>query len=487
SASSGVTQSCSTVSAPSKRGSAPSGSTPTKKCAEKRFFSADGVIQCAKGTSDAASRRTFASSESSRAAVWRRSSSPSRAPPGKTKACAMKEAPRWRRSKKTSAAPSCERARRRITVAASRGFTVGRFGSKSTVPLEGGELTIAGTMPAPIEPLRWEGEVPGTLWILDQRRLPHERLELRTETVADCADAIKTLAVRGAPAIGIAAAFGVVLGAQRAKGDTKAVLAAIDELARSRPTAKNLFWALERMKKLVLAGAEPRRLLDEAKTIHEEDRQMCRAIGRHGAAYIEHGANVLTHCNAGGLATGAYGTAIGCIYAAVEAGKKVHVFADETRPLLQGARLTAFELKESGVPVTLLADNMAGFAMQRRKIDLVVVGADRICRNGDFANKIGTYSVAVLAKEHGIPFYVAAPSSTFDLELPSGKEIPIEERSPDEVGSHAGKRVAPEGVSAWNPAFDVTPARYVTAFFTERGVIEAPSEARVLAHFGARG
>ncbi|MEZ0228839.1 MAG: S-methyl-5-thioribose-1-phosphate isomerase, partial [Planctomycetota bacterium] len=325
-------------------------------------------------------------------------------------------------------------------------------------------------MPAPIEPLRWEGDVPGTLWILDQRRLPHERIELRTETVSDCAEAIKTLAVRGAPAIGIAAAFGVVLGAQRAKGDLAAIEKAAEELARSRPTAKNLFWALDRMKKFALSvKGDPRKLLDEAKRIHEEDRQMCRAMGRHGAAYIANGANVLTHCNAGGLATGAYGTALGCIYAAVEEGKKVHVFADETRPLLQGARLTAFELKESGVPVTLLADNMAGFAMQRKKIDLVVVGADRICRNGDFANKIGTYSVAVLAREHGIPFYVAAPSSTFDLELRSGAEIPIEERSPDEVGSHAGKRVAPEGVGAWNPAFDVTPARYVTAIFTERG------------------
>jgi methylthioribose-1-phosphate isomerase len=340
-------------------------------------------------------------------------------------------------------------------------------------------------VPAPIEPLRWEGEVPGVLWILDQRRLPHERVEIKVETVSACADAIKTLAVRGAPAIGIAAAFGCVVGAQRGREVRAAVNAAAEELARSRPTAKNLFWALERMKKAA-ATMDARGLLAEAKRIHEEDRQMCRAIGRHGSAYISHGANVLTHCNAGGLATGAYGTAIGCIYAAVEEGKAVHVFADETRPLLQGARLTAFELKESGVPVTLLADNMAGFAMQRGKIDLVVVGADRICRNGDFANKIGTYSVAVLAREHGIPFYVAAPSSTFDLDCPSGKEIPIEERSPDEVGSHAGKRVAPEGVSAWNPAFDVTPARYVTAFFTERGVIEAPSEARVLAHFGAR-
>ncbi len=326
-------------------------------------------------------------------------------------------------------------------------------------------------MPAPIEPLRWEGEVPGVLWILDQRRLPHERVEIKVETVSACADAIKTLAVRGAPAIGIAAAFGCVVGAQRGREVRAAGNAAAEELARSRPTATTM---------------DARGLLAEAKRIHEEDRQMCRAIGRHGSAYISHGANVLTHCNAGGLATGAYGTAIGCIYAAVEEGKAVHVFADETRPLLQGARLTAFELKESGVPVTLLADNMAGFAMQRGKIDLVVVGADRICRNGDFANKIGTYSVAVLAREHGIPFYVAAPSSTFDLDCPSGKEIPIEERSPDEVGSHAGKRVAPEGVSAWNPAFDVTPARYVTAFFTERGVIEAPSEARVLAHFGAR-
>lgn len=341
-----------------------------------------------------------------------------------------------------------------------------------------------GIMSAPIEPLRWEGGVPGTLWILDQRRLPHERVELRTETVADCAEAIKTLAVRGAPAIGIAAAFGVVLSAQRAKGDLAAIGAACDELARSRPTAKNLFWAIDRMKKFAASvSGDARKLLDEAKRIHEEDRQMCRAMGKHGAAYIADGSNVLTHCNAGALATGAYGTALGCIYAAMSEGKKIHVFADETRPLLQGARLTAFELQESGVPVTLLADNMAGFAMQRKKIDLVVVGADRICRNGDFANKIGTYSVAVLAREHGIPFYVAAPSSTFDLELSSGAEIPIEERSQDEVGMHGGKRMSPVGVGAWNPAFDVTPARYVTAIFTEKGVIEAPSETKVVAHF----
>jgi methylthioribose-1-phosphate isomerase len=388
----------------------------------------------------------------------------------------MKEAPRCLLKRNTSAAPS-GRFLRRITVAASRGWAGGRFGSKSIAS----KAYNLARMPAQIEPLRWEGSVPGTLWILDQRRLPHERVELRVENVADCCEAIKTLAVRGAPAIGIAAAFGVVLGVQRG-GDLAKTVA---DLAASRPTAKNLFWALDRMKKLAATGASKERLLEEAKRIHEEDRQMCRAIGRHGSAYIADGANVLTHCNAGGLATGAYGTAIGCIYAAVESGKTIHVYADETRPLLQGARLTAFELKESGVPVTLLADNMAGFAMQRKKIDLVVVGADRICRNGDFANKIGTYSVAVLAREHGIPFYVAAPGSTFDLELRSGAEIPIEERSPEEVGSLAGKRVAPEGVGAWNPAFDVTPARYVTAIFTERGVIEAPSEAKVLAHFGS--
>jgi methylthioribose-1-phosphate isomerase len=352
---------------------------------------------------------------------------------------------------------------------------------------------------APIEPLRWEGEIPGTLVILDQRRLPHERVELRVETVGQCFDAIKTLAVRGAPAIGIAAAFGVVVGAQKARPGSasdvaREAFAAADELARSRPTAKNLFWALERMKRFVneRAGAvrSPGELLaamlGEARAIHEEDRRMCRAIGRHGATYISHGNNVLTHCNAGGLATGAYGTAIGCIYAAVEQGKQIHVFADETRPLLQGARLTAFELKESGVPVTILADNMAGFAMQKGKIDLVIVGADRICRNGDFANKIGTYSVAVLAKEHGIPFYVAAPSSTFDLDLATGEAIPIEERSAEEVGSFGGQRVAPHGVSAWNPAFDVTPSKYVTAIFTERGVIEAPSEEKVREHFKDR-
>jgi methylthioribose-1-phosphate isomerase len=355
---------------------------------------------------------------------------------------------------------------------------------------------------AGFETLAWRGEAPGgVLELIDQRALPGRHELLRVDTVQGAWDAIKTLAVRGAPAIGVAAGYGVVLGAQAAhargeggEGIRRSALAAADHLASSRPTAVNLFWALERMRRtlerLVDRGVGGERdlvlraLLVEARAIHDEDRATCRAIGRHGAALLPHGARVLTHCNAGGLATSEYGTALGVIYAAVEGGNPVSVLSCETRPLLQGARLTTWELRRREVPVTMLTDGMAAFAMQRGKIDAVVVGADRIARNGDAANKIGTYAHAVAAREHGVPFYVAAPRSTFDLSLASGDAIPIEERGPDEVTTFAGTRIAPEGVDVWNPAFDVTPARLITAIICEQGVIQPVDEAHVTALVG---
>lgn len=344
----------------------------------------------------------------------------------------------------------------------------------------------------PIETLSWLDDMPGTLEIIDQRLLPVEAKRIRLETTQEVWDAIKTLAVRGAPAIGVAAAYGVVVGAQRARAESAEAVAAAaretaDHLATSRPTAVNLFWALDRMRQALereqaeakdgqaLAAA----LLAEARAIHVEDKETCRTMGRHGAALLPDPVRVLTHCNAGGLATADYGTALGVIYAAQEAGKQISVVACETRPLLQGARLTTYELHTSGVPVTLISDGMSGFALSRGMVDAVVVGADRIARNGDAANKIGTYTHAVLAKEHGVPFYVAAPASTFDLSLASGAEIPIEERSAEELTTFNGKRTAPEGVGVWNPAFDVTPARLITGIITERGVIQPVNEENV--------
>lgn len=359
----------------------------------------------------------------------------------------------------------------------------------------------ASTMAAPavVETLGWLGDLPGQLELIDQRELPARRVQLVLDTVEGCWDAIKVLAVRGAPAIGVAAAYGVVLGAQEAlrsqrgasaEAIRQAALVACDRLATSRPTAVNLFWALERMRAAAKAATGPagadvaRALLAEARAIHESDRATCRAIGRHGHPLLEDGARVLTHCNAGSLATGGIGTALGVVYAAVEAGKRISVLSCETRPLLQGARLSSWELQARGVPVTVLTDGMAAFAMQRGKIDAVIVGADRIARNGDAANKIGTYAHAVAAREHGVPFYVAAPRSTFDLSIASGAEIPIEERAADEVTSFAGRRVAADGVSVWNPAFDVTPARFITALVTEHGLIRPPSEVEVMRVLG---
>ncbi len=304
------------------------------------------------------------------------------------------------------------------------------------------------------------------LRLLDQRRLPTEEIWHEYRSFAEVAGAIKDMVVRGAPAIGCTAAYGVALGAREG--------ALFDEvcaaLAATRPTAVNLFWAIERMKRVQPRTAEA--LEREAIQIQEEDIAACRAIGRQGASLLPPGV-VLTHCNAGALATGGYGTALGVIRSAIAAGTRLEVFADETRPFLQGARLTAWELQKSNIPVTLITDNMAGHFMSRGAIQSVVVGADRIAANGDTANKIGTFSVAVLAREHHIPFYVAAPRSTIDRALPDGSCIPIEERAAEEVTHLDGRRIAPE-VAVCNPAFDVTPARFITALITEAGVCRAP-------------
>jgi methylthioribose-1-phosphate isomerase len=321
--------------------------------------------------------------------------------------------------------------------------------------------------------------------MIDQTKLPREKAYVRCRTYEEVAEAIVTMVIRGAPAIGVAAAMGVALGVARADP------ARLDEefhricarLAGTRPTAVNLFWAIDRMKRLYasLEGQPIARIREamaaEAQLVKAEDIESNRAMGRHGAPLVPDGKTVLTHCNAGALATAGYGTALGVIRAAREAGKNIDVFADETRPFLQGARLTAWELQEDGIPTTLITDNMAGYFMRQGRIGCVVVGADRIAANGDVANKIGTYSVAVLAKENGVPFYVAAPISTLDLTLASGDAIPIEQRPAREVTEVFGVPVAPEGVAVENPAFDVTPARYVTAIITERGVARAPFEA----------
>lgn len=329
--------------------------------------------------------------------------------------------------------------------------------------------------PRLLSPLRWD-DVRSELQLIDQLKLPHEEIWRSYSDHLGVADAIRTMVVRGAPAIGLAAAYGVALGVFRG--------ASLDDviatLAATRPTAKNLFWALSRMRATAdaaLAGGRPlfEALLTEARAIHREDVEMCLRIGEHGAPLLPAG-TVLTHCNAGGLATGGYGTAIGVIRSALQSNTALRVFADETRPYLQGARLTAYEFVKLGVPVTLLTEGMAGFLMARGEIQSVIVGADRIAKNGDVANKIGTYTLAVLAHTHGIPMYVAAPRSTLDLDLPSGAEIPIEERSADEVLTLGTQRIAPRGAGARHPAFDVTPARLVTAIITDVGVARAPYE-----------
>ncbi|MSP97783.1 MAG: S-methyl-5-thioribose-1-phosphate isomerase [Betaproteobacteria bacterium] len=319
-----------------------------------------------------------------------------------------------------------------------------------------------------VETMRWTGE---RLLLLDQRRLPEETVYLACHTAAETAAAIRDMVVRGAPAIGCAAAFGIALDARRGAslGDAHAVL------AQSRPTAVNLFWALERMRGVEDPGIE-------ALAIYGEDLAANKAMGAFGAALIADGARIMTHCNAGALATAGHGTALGVIRSARDQGKHISVIANETRPYLQGARLTAWEMVQENIPVTLITDNMAGHLMSRGEVDLVLVGADRIAANGDTANKIGTYSLAVLAQRHGLPFYVAAPISTFDMQIPDGTHIPIEERPGDEVTGYRGVRWAPAGVNVRNPAFDVTPAELISAIITERGVLRSPGRAGVANH-----
>jgi methylthioribose-1-phosphate isomerase len=327
---------------------------------------------------------------------------------------------------------------------------------------------------------------PGEVVMIDQTRLPGEVVWLHIRNVDEVWTAIKTLQVRGAPAIGVAAAMGVVVAVQDQPGSTPDLLCAAreaaDTLATSRPTAVNLFWALDRMRRVAAASAalSPRdfkeRLAAEAVLIRDEDAAMCRAIGRHGAALLKDGSTVLTHCNAGSLATSEYGTALAPIYVATEQGKRISVYADETRPLLQGARLTAWELMQAGIDVTLICDNMAAHVMKTRGIDAVLVGADRIAANGDTANKVGTYGVALLARAHSIPFYVLAPTSTFDLTLASGEAIPIEERAAEEITHGFGRRTAPLDVKTFSPAFDVTPAGLITAIVCEKGILSPPFE-----------
>jgi len=325
----------------------------------------------------------------------------------------------------------------------------------------------------------------GAVRLIDQTRLPGEEVYIECRTIEEVAEAIRTMKVRGAPAIGVTAAMGLALGGQTIQAETfKGFSQALEGMAallsRTRPTAVNLAWGLRRLLEVARKSRDlsvpeiKAALVAEARKMREEDIQNNRVMGQHGQTLIPDPARILTHCNAGGLATAGYGTAVGVIRAAAEAGKRIMVWVDETRPLLQGARLTAWELVKARIPVTLIADSMAGSLMGRGQVDVVVVGADRIARNGDVANKIGTYSVALLARAHGIPFYVAAPVSTLDLSLADGSQIPIEERAPDEVTHHGGRRLAPEGVRVVNPAFDVTPASCVDAIITERGIARPP-------------
>jgi len=353
-------------------------------------------------------------------------------------------------------------------------------------------------IPAEAETIRFIPGGPGEgarVDLLDQTRLPGELSRLICETVDQVHDAIRRLVVRGAPAIGIAAAYGVTLTTTGASSAPEAVRTAyreqIDYLATSRPTAVNLFWALDRMRKIVDDCADHEidqlhdRLQTEAVAIHDEDRRMCRRIGSHGAALLTQCRTVMTHCNAGGLATSMWGTALAPVYHLHESGQTLRVFAGETRPLLQGARLTAWELNQAGIPVTVCTDSMAGSLMSAGRVDAVIVGADRIAANGDVANKIGTYPLAVLARHHQIPFLVAAPTNTFDPELAAGDLIPIEQRAETEVslpGGPHGNRTVPPSVEVINPAFDVTPAALVTAIITERGVIDGPDTEKVAAH-----
>lgn len=348
-------------------------------------------------------------------------------------------------------------------------------------------------IPTSVETMRWVGDTDGHLVLIDQTLLPTEFVELDCRNVETVWEAIKMLRVRGAPAIGIAAAYGVVIGLQPfARADEadfyQRLNDVVDHLAGSRPTAVNLFWALDRMKRRAeawRASHDPHDVLDlllaEARAIHDEDRAMCHAIGRYGADLLRDGQGVLTHCNAGGLATSEYGTALSVFFTAQDQGKQLRVFVDETRPLLQGARLTAWELAQRGIHATLICDSMAAQVMREGRVHAVVTGADRIAANGDSANKIGTYSLAVLAKAHDIPFYIAAPTNTFDLSIQCGDEIPIEQRAADEITRGFGRVTAPDGIEVYNPAFDVTPAELIHAIITERGLIRPVCREAILA------
>ena len=345
------------------------------------------------------------------------------------------------------------------------------------------------------ETIQWIGQTDGHLRLIDQTLLPENLTEIDCRDIETVWEAIKMLRVRGAPAIGIAAAYGVTVGLGAIDdSDAHAFWQTFDKsveyLATSRPTAVNLFWALDRLKALandLREGDLPtarQKLLEEAQNIHQEDREMCHSIGRFGAPLVEGVGGVLTHCNAGGLATAEYGTALSVFFTAQDQGHDLHVYVDETRPLLQGARLTAWELMQRNIKATLICDSMAAQVMREQKVQAVVTGADRIAANGDSANKIGTYSIAVLAHAHGIPFYIAAPSSTFDLGIESGDEIPIELRDSQEITHGFGRQTAPEGVDVYNPAFDVTPAKYIAGIITERGVISPVTRENVLAMIG---
>jgi len=346
---------------------------------------------------------------------------------------------------------------------------------------------------SPYVSVRWQGDTLGQLELLDQTLLPESLQMVRIQSVEQAHEAIVSLRVRGAPAIGIAAAYAVLVGMQslvrrRAPIDesVQQARALCDYLATSRPTAVNLFWALDRMRRIIDRNSNvatavelANQLLRQARQIHDEDRRMCHAIGEFGASLFEHGSGILTHCNTGGLATSEFGTALAAILTAHYQGKQLHVYADETRPLLQGARLTMWELQQHRVPSTLICDSMAAQVMREGKVQYVIVGADRITARGDTANKIGTYGLAVLAKHHQIPFFVAAPSSTFDLSIVHGSDIPIEQRKPEEITCAFGKRTAPESVQVYNPAFDVTPSELISAIITELGIIHPVDEDRV--------
>jgi methylthioribose-1-phosphate isomerase len=340
-----------------------------------------------------------------------------------------------------------------------------------------------------VQSVRWVGDVDGFLEIIDQRRLPAELVRLQCREIEQVFEAIRTLAVRGAPAIGVAAAYGLVLGMQKSAEDLEEAVRHLEKcclyLTQSRPTGVNLFWAMDRIKRKAVdfVAAESsadlpalrKVVLDEAHAICQEDIDMCRRIGENGQKFIKQDAGILTHCNAGALATAGQGTALSVVFEAHKRGRKFKVYVDETRPLLQGARLTAWELKQVGIDCFLICDNMAGWLMKQGRISAVITGADRIAANGDVANKVGTYSLSVLAKNNGIPFYVAAPSSTFDLSIKNGAQIPIEQRAAEEVTRLAGVQIAPDGIGVYNPSFDITDASLITAIITEKGVIENPS------------